>query len=124
MSTEDIPDVASWVVPHSVGPRFPGPLLIRTRWRRAVVRLAPSGGRAVGGGHPMWLVDAVDAAAARVAAEGAGEVAPRRVRAHAGGPLARREAAAAGGACQDGPVRLALRERRAGGPSFEVLLLG
>ena len=28
---EDIPDVASWVVPHSVGPRFPGPLLIRTR---------------------------------------------------------------------------------------------
>ena len=24
-------DVASWVVPHSVGPRFPGPLLIRTR---------------------------------------------------------------------------------------------
>ena len=27
---EDIPDVASWVVPHSVGPRFPGPLLIRT----------------------------------------------------------------------------------------------
>ena len=23
--------VASWVVPHSVGPRFPGPLLIRTR---------------------------------------------------------------------------------------------
>src|SRR5574337_918860 len=30
-SHEDIPDVASWVVPHSVGPRFPGPLLIRTR---------------------------------------------------------------------------------------------
>src|SRR5574337_634367 len=28
---EDIPDVASWVVPHSEGPRFPGPLLIRTR---------------------------------------------------------------------------------------------
>ena len=28
---ENIPDVASWVVPHSVGPRFPGPLLIRTR---------------------------------------------------------------------------------------------
>ena len=27
----DIPDVASWVVPYSVGPRFPGPLLIRTR---------------------------------------------------------------------------------------------
>ena len=26
-----IPDVASWVVPHSVGPRFPGPLFIRTR---------------------------------------------------------------------------------------------
>ena len=24
-------DVALWVVPHSVGPRFPGPLLIRTR---------------------------------------------------------------------------------------------
>ena len=22
---ENIPDVASWVVPHSVGPRFPGP---------------------------------------------------------------------------------------------------
>ena len=30
-SHEGIPDVASWVVPHSVGPRFPGPLLIRTR---------------------------------------------------------------------------------------------
>ena len=28
---DDIPDVASWVLPHSVGPRFPGPLLIRTR---------------------------------------------------------------------------------------------
>ena len=28
---EDIPDVASWVVPHSIGPRFPGPLLRRTR---------------------------------------------------------------------------------------------
>ena len=27
-SHEDIPEVASWVVPHSVGPRFPGPLLI------------------------------------------------------------------------------------------------
>ena len=26
-----ISDVASWVVPHSEGPRFPGPLLIRTR---------------------------------------------------------------------------------------------
>ena len=26
-----VPDVASWVVPHSEGPRFPGPLLIRTR---------------------------------------------------------------------------------------------
>ena len=25
------PVVASWVVPHSVGPRFPGPLLRRTR---------------------------------------------------------------------------------------------
>ena len=24
-SHEDIPDVASWVVPHSVGPQFPGP---------------------------------------------------------------------------------------------------
>ena len=31
VDAEDIPDVASWVVPHSVGPRFPGPLLIRTR---------------------------------------------------------------------------------------------
>ncbi|HEY6020087.1 MAG TPA: NAD(P)/FAD-dependent oxidoreductase, partial [Candidatus Paceibacterota bacterium] len=30
-SHDDIPDVASWVVPHSEGPRFPGPLLIRTR---------------------------------------------------------------------------------------------
>src|SRR5574337_1015124 len=30
-ASEDVPDVASWVVPHSVGPRFPGPLLIRTR---------------------------------------------------------------------------------------------
>ena len=30
-SHEDIPDVASWGVPHSVGPRFPGPLLIRPR---------------------------------------------------------------------------------------------
>src|SRR5574337_740990 len=28
---DGVPDVASWVVPHSVGPRFPGPLLIRTR---------------------------------------------------------------------------------------------
>ena len=26
------PKKASWVVPHSVGPRFPGPLLIRTRY--------------------------------------------------------------------------------------------
>ena len=26
-----VENVASWVVPHSVGPRFPGPLLIRTR---------------------------------------------------------------------------------------------
>src|SRR5574337_1002446 len=26
-----VSDVASWVVPHSEGPRFPGPLLIRTR---------------------------------------------------------------------------------------------
>ena len=31
-SHDDIPDVASWVVPHSEGPRFPGPLLIRTRF--------------------------------------------------------------------------------------------
>ena len=28
---DDIPDVASWGVAHSVGPRFPGPVLIRTR---------------------------------------------------------------------------------------------
>ena len=30
-SHDDIPDVASWVLPHCEAPRFPGPLLIRTR---------------------------------------------------------------------------------------------
>ena len=30
-NSDDIPDVASWVIPHCEAPRFPGPLLIRTR---------------------------------------------------------------------------------------------
>ena len=30
-SHDDIPDVASWVLPRCEAPRFPGPLLIRTR---------------------------------------------------------------------------------------------
>src|SRR5574337_2075398 len=30
-SSDDIPDVASWVLPRCEAPRFPGPLLRRTR---------------------------------------------------------------------------------------------